>query len=87
MPAAIRGNDRISLFRTPSVSLVRANPVVNFEDRIDHRPSCFNRVLAREECAVAGHGVAQKPFVGRFLSGPFFQQVKLSLLSDEILAR
>jgi hypothetical protein len=58
MPAAIRSDDRISLFRTPGVSLVRANPVVIFEDRIDHGPSGFHRVLAREERTVAGHGVA-----------------------------
>jgi hypothetical protein len=56
----------------PQVSLVRANPVVVFEDWIDHRPSGFHCVFPREECAVASHGVAQEPLVGSFLIWPFF---------------
>ena len=71
MPAAVRSDDCISLFRTPSVSLVRTNPVVGFEDGIDHRPGGFHCVFPREQRTVASHGVAQKPLVGSFPSWPF----------------
>jgi hypothetical protein len=72
MPAAVRGDDRIRLFRTPAAALVRTNPVMGFEDWIDHRPSSFHRIFPCEERAVAGHGIAQKSLVGRFLSRPLF---------------
>jgi hypothetical protein len=72
MPAAARSDNRIGSFRTPSVPLVRANAVVGFENRIDYRPSGFYRVFPREECAVASHGVAQKPLVRSFLAWQFF---------------
>ena len=49
--------------------------MVGLKDRIDHRPSGLNRVFTREECSIAGHGVAQEPFVGRFLSRLFFEKV------------
>ncbi len=61
--------------------------MVVFEDRIDYGPSGLHRVLPREECAIARHGVAQKPFVRGLLAWPLFRQVKLSLLPDEILSR
>jgi hypothetical protein len=48
--------------------------MVILEDRIDHGPGGFNCVFAREERAVAGHGVAQKPLVGRFLSRLFLDR-------------
>ena len=87
MPAAARGDDRISLFRPPTASFVRPNAVMGFEDRIDYRPCGLNRVFPREERAVAGHGVAEKPLVGRFVARPLFRHVELLLLSDEIFAR
>ena len=59
--------------------------MVCFQDWIDHRPGGLDCVLAGEERAIAGHGVAQKPLVGRFLSRSFFEQVELSLLADELL--
>ena len=48
--------------------LIGANAVVCFQDWIDHRPGGLHCVLAGEERSIAGHGVAQKPLVGRFLS-------------------
>jgi hypothetical protein len=72
MPPAVRSNDRISRFRTPRVSLVRVDPVVTFEHWIDRSPSGFHSVFSREECAVAGHGVSQEPFVRSFFTGHFF---------------
>ena len=56
------------------------------EDWIDHRPGGLDRVLAGEERSVAGHGVAQEPLVGRFLSRLFFDQIEFSLIADELLA-
>ena len=64
---------------------VGSNPVVRLKDWIDHRPGGLDRVLTGEERSIAGHGVAQKPLVGRFLSRLFFEQVELSLLPDELL--
>jgi len=72
MPPAVRSDDRISRFRTPRVSLVRADPVVTFEHWIDYSPSGFHGVFPREECAIAGHGVAQESFVRSFFTGLFF---------------
>ena len=59
--------------------------MVGLEDRLDHRPGGLNRVLTGEERSVAGHGVAQEPLVGRFLSRLFFDQVEFSLVADELL--
>jgi hypothetical protein len=72
MPAAARSDDCIGSFRTPGVSPVRANAVVGFEDRIDHRPSGFHRVFPREQGTIASHGVAQESLVRSFLTRPFF---------------
>ena len=58
---------------------------MGFNDWVDHRPGSLNRVLTGEERPVADHGVAQKPLVGRILSRPFFEQVELSLVADELL--
>ena len=85
VPAAIRSDDRVSLFRPPSAALVGASPVVGLKDWIDHRPGGLYRVFTGEERSIAGHGVAQKPLVGRFLCRPFFEQVELSLVPDELL--
>jgi hypothetical protein len=87
MPTAVRRDDRVSLLRPPAVALVQANAMMVLEDRINYYPRGLNRIFSCEERAVAGHGVAEKPFVGRFVSRPLFRQVKLFLLSDEILAR
>jgi hypothetical protein len=38
------------------------------QDWIDHDPRGLNRVFTREERAVAGHGVVEKPLVGRFVT-------------------
>jgi hypothetical protein len=59
--------------------------VVGLKDWIDHGPSGLNRTFTGEERSVAGHGVAQKPFVGRFRCRVFFKQVELSLVPDELL--
>ena len=85
VPTAVRSDDRVSLFRPPTAALVGASPVVRFKDRLDHRPGGLDRVLAGEERSIAGHGVAQKPLVGRFLSRLFFEQVELSLVPDKLL--
>src|ERR1035441_449675 len=87
MPTAVRSDDRVSVFRSPAAAFVNMNTVMVLENRIDHDPRGLNRVFSSEERAVAGHGVAKKPLVGRFVARPFFRQIKLLLLSDEIFAR
>ena len=86
VPTAVRSDDRVSLFRPPTAALVGANPVVGLKDWIDHRPGGLNRVFTGEERSIAGHGVPQEPRVGRFLCRPFFEQVELSLVPDELLS-
>ena len=71
MPTAVRGDECVSLFRPPCAAFVAANRVMVLQNPIDHLPCGFNRVLAGEERPVAFHGVAQKPFVRRFLSRLF----------------
>jgi len=61
--------------------------MVCLQDWIDHGPGVLHRILTGEERSIAGHGIAQKPFVGRFLSRLLFKQVELSLLADEFLSR
>ena len=87
MPTAVCSDDRVSLLRSPTAAFVKVNAVMGLEDRIDHRPRGLNRVFTREERAVTGHGVAEKPLVGRFLSRLYIRKIELSLLSDEILTR
>ena len=60
--------------------------MVCFQDWIDHRPGGLDCVLAGEERAIARHGVAQKPLVGRFLSRLLFKQEEFSLLADEFFS-
>src|SRR6185312_1055298 len=84
-PGAVWSDERVSLFRPPTAAPIGANPVVRFQDRIDHLPRGLDRVLTGEERSIAVHGVAQKPLVGHFLSRLFFEQVELSLLTDELL--
>jgi hypothetical protein len=66
---------------------VGSNPVVRLEYRIDYRPSGFDRVLTGEERSIPVHRIAQKPFIGRFLSCQFFGQVEFSLFPDELFSR
>jgi hypothetical protein len=40
---------------------------------MDHRPSGFCAILTGEERPIAGHGVAQKALVRRFLVRPLVQ--------------
>src|ERR1035437_7659172 len=87
MPTAVCSDDRVSLLWPPTAAFVIANAMMSLEDRIDNHPRGLNRVFSREERAVAGHGVTEKPLVGRFVARSLFRQVKLFLLSDEILAR
>jgi len=61
--------------------------VVILQDGINDCPGGFNRVLTREECSVANHGVAQEPLIRSLLARLFFAEVKLSLFSNEILPR
>jgi hypothetical protein len=42
------------------------------EHSIHRCPRSFHGILARKESAIALHGVAQEPFVGRLFSGLFF---------------
>ncbi len=58
MPTAVCGDDRVSLFRTPTATMVGANLMVCLENGIDRYPGGFHRILAGEERSVAGHGVA-----------------------------
>jgi len=76
----------LSLFGAPRPPLVRANLGVVFQDRIDDRPGSFYGILTRQKRSVAGHSVAQKPLVGRFVFRTLFQQVGLSLFPDELIS-
>ena len=73
--ASVCRNEHVSLFRLSAAGLVGASTVVGFKNRIDHRPGGLNRILAGEECPVAGHGITQEPLVEGFLSLLFIQQV------------
>jgi hypothetical protein len=86
VPTAVRSNDRVSLFRPPTAAPVGTNVVVCFQDWIDHCPGGLHRVPTGEERAIARHGVAQKPLIGRFFSWLLFEQVDFPLLADELLA-
>ena len=44
-------------------------------------------MVTGKERAVAGHGVAQEPLVGRFLARLLFDQVKFTLVADKLLPR
>ncbi len=59
MPATVRGDKRVSLFRAPGAAFVAANPMMVLEDSIDDFPRRFNRVLAGKQRSVALHGIAQ----------------------------
>src|ERR1039458_2033122 len=85
VPTAVWSDDRVSLFRPPATALIGASPVVVFKDWIDYRPGGLNRTFTGEERSIAGHGVPQKPCVGRFRCRFFFKQVELSLVPDELL--
>jgi hypothetical protein len=65
---------------------VRVRPKLVLKDWVHHRPGGLDRVLTGEKRAVAGHGIAQEPFVRRFLSRPFIKQVELPLVADELLS-
>ena len=86
VPTSVRSDDRVSLFRPPSAASIGTNAVVCFQDWIDHRPGGLHCILAGEERSITRHGVAQKPFVGRFLSRLLFKQEKFSLLPDEFFS-
>ena len=85
MPTAVGGDDRVSVFRTPTATMVRANLVVGLEDGIDRFPGGFHGIFAGEQRSVAGHGVAQEQFVRQLLAGLFLGQTELSLVADEFL--
>jgi hypothetical protein len=59
---------------------------MGLKNGIDDRPGGLNRILAAEERSVAGHGIAQKPLVGRLFSRLFVDQVEFPLIADELLA-
>src|ERR1022692_4540013 len=87
VPSAVGRDERISLLGPPAAAPVMDCPMVALEDPVDHRPSSLHSVLAGEECSIADHGVAQKPLVRCLFSGPFINQVELSLLASKLLAR
>src|SRR5271169_6809832 len=87
VPTTVGTDERVSFLRPPSESLVGPNPMVCLQDWIDPGPGGLHRILTGEERSIAGHGIAQKPFIGRFLSRLLFQQVELSLFADEFLSR
>ena len=85
MPAAIRCDQHVGLFRPPTAGLVGEGRVVVLKDWFDHRPGGLDGDFAGEKRAITGHGVVQEPFVGRFRSSLFFEQVKFSLVAHELL--
>src|SRR5665213_174568 len=60
VPTAICGDDRVSLFRTPTAPIIHANFMVGCEDRIDRCPSGLDCVLTCKKRSVSGHGIAQQ---------------------------
>src|SRR5436309_2654653 len=68
VPAAVRRDERVSFFGPPGAGLVWTNPRMSLEDAIDRGPRGLHCVLAREQCPIAGHGIAEQPLVGRFFS-------------------
>ena len=45
--------------------------MVRLKDRLDDSPGRLDRILTGEYRSIAGHGICQKPLVGRFLSRIF----------------
>ena len=70
--------------RAAGRGVVGAGAVVFLEDRIDHGPGGFDRVVARKERAVAGHRVAEKSLVRGFFSRMFLDQFQLALIADKL---
>ena len=86
VPATVRRDERVRLFRPPAPRLVGTNATVGLQDSIDHRPGGLDRVLPGEERPVAGHGVGQEPLVRRLLARLMIDEVELPLVADELLA-
>src|SRR5487761_2508930 len=70
-----------------AAALVGLNPVMLRQDRIDHRLGSLDRIFPGEQRAIAGHGVAEQAFVGRFLFRLLVNQVEFALVADELLPR
>src|SRR5512143_764147 len=85
VPAAVRCDERVSRFGTPAAGLVGASAGMRLEDAIDHGPGGLHGVFASEQGAVAGHRIAQEPFVRGFLSRLLFDQIELSLVTHVLL--
>ena len=60
--------------------------MVGIKNWLNHRPSGLNCFLTSEECAVAGHGIAQQPLIGRFFTRLLFDQIEFSLVAEELLS-
>src|SRR6266481_4667596 len=86
VPAAVRHDERVGLFRSPRTLLVRDRPGMGREDGIDGPPGCFDRVPSREERAVTAHGVAQQALVGRLGADQLLDHIQLALVADELFA-
>src|SRR5271170_8528702 len=85
MPAVAFGDNFISFFWSPTAALIRANQMVVLKDSVYHFPCGLNRIFTGEERSIAGHSVAEEPFVGRFRAQEFFEQVEFPLVADEFL--
>src|SRR5438445_13779799 len=77
VPLAVRRDERMRLLRPPAMTTIGASAWMLLEHRLDHRPRGFDRIFAREECAIAGHGVAQQPLVGCLLRRLFVDEGEL----------
>ena len=78
----------MSLFRPRATAFGGRTPPQRWlsKDWLDHRPGRLNGDFTVEQSAVAGHGVIieKPPFVGRFLSRLFFEQVAFSLVAHGV---
>lgn len=87
VPAVVARNQCLGRSGFPGGWRVGKRGRVIYEHGIDHSPSRFDRVLAREEGAITRHGVTEQALVGRALAELVLAQIELTLVADKVLAR
>src|SRR5476649_1650886 len=70
----------------PATAPIRNHRRMLVEHRIDGGPRRLDRVLAREQRAVAVHRVAEQAFIWRLLIRMLLDQQQLALIADKLLA-
>src|SRR5471032_212215 len=86
VPRTMRRDQRVGFLRSPAAAPIGDHRRMLAQHRIDGGPRRLDRVLAREQRAVAVHRVAEQAFIWRLLVRMFLDQAKLVLVADKVLA-